>query len=172
MVVGESRCPLAKRGPRPTPKAILKLRGSRRDGYLPDQPEAAPGTPVKPDYLEKDASAMWDQLVPQLLKLGVLSNIDGVILAELCEAWADLRACKRFVKKHGRTYKVTKIQFGKVVTEGSKLWPQTREIAHLRTFILRSCAEFGLSPSSRTRLSVEGKPDINELDKLLNSKIG
>ena len=57
-------------------------------------PAAAPGVPVKPDWLGKIASARWDELVAQLGPAGrnTLAVTDGWLLAAHCEA------CENYVK--------------------------------------------------------------------------
>ena len=59
---------MGKRGPRPTPTAVLRARGSRRADRNPDrlEPEPPPGPPECPAWLNADAKVVWDQMVALL----------------------------------------------------------------------------------------------------------
>ncbi len=77
---------MGKRGPKPTPTAVLKLRGStlvtgRREAAEVQGPA---GTPDAPEWLDEEARAAWDRIVPLLEGMGVLTRIDGNALARYC----------------------------------------------------------------------------------------
>ncbi len=70
---------MGKRGPRPTPTEILKLRGST---LVTPEREAGEvhgpmGTPDRPDWLDDQAKAAWDEIAPLLQDMGILTRIDG-----------------------------------------------------------------------------------------------
>lgn len=44
-----------------------------------------------PDWLDADAQVEWDRVVPDLLKLGLISGLDRQALAQYCEAVSDYR---------------------------------------------------------------------------------
>ena len=74
---------MGKRGPRPTPTSILKLRGST---LVTPEREAAEvhgptGAPNRPDWLDDQAKAAWDEIAPMLQDMGILTRIDGNALA-------------------------------------------------------------------------------------------
>ena len=49
------------------------------------------GEPEKPDYLDKEASAYWDRIVPQLVASGRCKQIDTEMLVCACECWSQYR---------------------------------------------------------------------------------
>jgi P27 family predicted phage terminase small subunit len=77
------------RGPAPAPLSIRSQRGE----YGEPAPDAI-GSPVRPANLEGEAAALWDQLSPELARLGTM---DSSALAAACWAWADYMACRRLV---------------------------------------------------------------------------
>jgi P27 family predicted phage terminase small subunit len=95
---------LGRGGTRPTATRLKVLRGQR-----PGRPARArgkappPGRPKCPAWLGKLARAKWRQTVPVLERLGVLSAVDGDILACYCVAWEELQEATLLLAKDGRT---------------------------------------------------------------------
>ena len=56
-----------------------------------DEIELPPGVPEKPEWLNKEASAEWDRVVPLLMDHGILSDIDGAALAVYCELYGEFQ---------------------------------------------------------------------------------
>lgn len=67
-----------------------KLEGS----FRADRHSAAivaDGSPTKPEYLDGEASELWDAITPKLVKLGIATEVDSQTLAALCEWWQAYR---------------------------------------------------------------------------------
>ena len=142
---------MGKRGPPPTPTPILQLRGSWRAGQRRDEPQPAQGPPEKPAWLDDYASQAWDQLVPILERMRVLTEADGKALALLCTTWARWRRCEEFVADKGEVYPI-KDADGKV--RELRRFPQAIASESLGRALNRYLGEFGLTPSARTRIQV------------------
>jgi phage terminase small subunit len=83
------------------PLSELKLTGAYRadrHGGRTDAPKME-GLPVKPAGLDRDASALWDQTVPQLIEKGIVFQIDTAALTAMCELWSLYRKSLRSAKK-------------------------------------------------------------------------
>lgn len=147
---------MGRRGPAPTPTAILRLRGSKlvnqRDRYRATEAKGPPGTPDCPDWLDQDAKAAWEHLVPQLESMGVLTRIDGNALARYCKLWARWRKAEAFLDKNGEVYPL-RDEKGKVKYLAQ--FPQVSIAANLAQQLTRLEQEFGLTPSARTRIQVD-----------------
>ena len=154
---------MGKRGPKPTPRAILKLKGSRAADYLPDQAEAELAVPRMPSWLLPLAKTKWKELTKELEALGVIGTIDSTALAMLCQAHARYRECEDYVSEYGLYFTMTD-QAGNTI---DRLCDMAREMDRIREFLLRAHADFGMTPSARTRISVTGKPKKGELQKFL-----
>lgn len=154
---------MGKRGPKPTPRAILKLQGSRLADYNPDQPEPDLAIPRMPAWLLPMAKTKWKELVRELDALGVIATLDATALATFCQAYARYRECETYVSKHGLTFRMTDQQGNEV----DRICDMAREMDRLRDYMLRAHADFGLTPSARTRISVSRKPKKDELEKFL-----
>lgn len=142
---------MGKRGPAPTPTAILAARGSWRAKENKNEPQPELGTPKKPNWLKGDAKKCWEALVPQLKIMGVLSKIDGNALSRYCKMWGDWRKLDQFLEKNGSTFPLKK---DGVIYE-IKQFPQSKMAQQIRDQLLRLEKEFGLTPSARARMTTE-----------------
>jgi P27 family predicted phage terminase small subunit len=141
---------VGKRGPAPTPKASLELRGSWRAGQRGEHPRPDPTPPRCPAWLPAAARRKWRELAPELGRLGLLTAVDGDALAAYCVAFVELQQATATLERDGRfvTVKNGRQQFRKAHPA----------IAAQRTAakMLRELgARFGLAPTDRTRLPAE-----------------
>ncbi len=143
---------MGRRGPKPTPTPLLRIAGSWRAKRNKKEPQPEPSRADCPEWLDGDAKACWDRLVPQLETMGVLTRIDENALARYCQIWSEWRQCTDFIKKRGYEYPMRDekgevkclVQFPRVGAR-NKL---AQELARLE-------AEFGMTPSARSRIQVE-----------------
>ena len=156
---------MGSRGPKPAPTRLKLLSGVRADRINPAEPEPDPGLPDPPAVLGKVARAEWARMAPQLHAMGILSRVDGQALAIYCthyERWAEAEAQVR--------------KFGLLVpTAGGsvKASPYLAIAAAAMRDMMRILAEFGCTPSSRSRVRL---PDVaepeDEIDAFLRSAGG
>lgn len=152
---------MGQRGPKPTPQALKLLTGARirMAADLGEGVNPPVKAPPKPKDLVGPAAAEWRRIVPLLLELGLLTELDRAALALYCIAWGDvvllmhqLRADKEAARVAGEP-------------EAHALWRTlpsgiARESIHLRLLrdaevrCDRALAHFGLSPSQRARVTV------------------
>jgi P27 family predicted phage terminase small subunit len=134
---------MGRRGPKKTPGAVKKQRGT----YRPDRdggPQFSATCPEPPAWLTDDARAAWDSLAPSLADRQLLTAVDVLAFALLCEAWSDWLAARKelahygttAVTDNGNTYQHP------IVGVANKAWQR----------VLTACREFGLTPSARTGL--------------------
>lgn len=135
---------MGKRGPKKTPTAILKIRGSRRANERPDRAVVAE-MPEPPGWLTGEALEMWNELAPILFDAGVLTLRDRHALARLCKMRIQYRQCVEFTDKHGMTFHGKDLA-GNLI---SKRHAETIEQRNLAPIIARLESAFGLEPSSR-----------------------
>jgi len=131
---------MGKRGPKPTPTPILRLRGSR----LADSRHDTPGLPSEiPECKELHNSAQehWDRQIKILQEMKVLTRADGEALARYCyllAAWDRLTA------------QFDSLPVDEWIHHAMKLAPGLSK--------LEAC--FGFTPADRTRVSVNRKEDV------------
>ena len=150
---------MGSRGPRPTPEAILKRRGTNRGGGK-SRPRPEPTQPDCPLWLDDVAKACWCEIAPQLHAAGVLTRIDGNALTRYCRIWSRWKAAEIVLDREGSTYEL-KDSVGELRCIMQR--PEVA-IAHKLAMVLtRLEAEFGMTPSARTRISVT--PPVAEVDE-------
>ena len=80
---------MAKRGPKPTARPILQLRGSWRGNQGGTVLQGDQKRPARPYWLVGAGRKEWDRVAPKLFAEGLLSELDRVPLALYCQAYAD-----------------------------------------------------------------------------------
>ena len=133
------------------PRVLRELNGNAGKRPLPIEPKLEPCAPAPPEDLEGEARAEWDRIVPELLALGLLTRIDRSALVGYCEAWGEVRECQAVIRAGGRTYETS---IGQICTRPEV---KIRDAAWGR--VLRFLGEFGLSPSSRSKVTQVKKPE-------------
>ena len=135
------------KGPPPKPTALKKLQGNPgRQKLNKSEPKMA-GSTTAPRWLDPIARAEWRRLAPRLNRLELLTPADRALLASYCRAYSRLVQAERFLQKAGS------LMFR---TAGGALKPWPAEaIANQAADTLRKvAAEFGLTPASRSRISI------------------
>lgn len=144
---------MGRRGPPPTPDAILKLRGARsalsKRRRRGQGVAGQAGTPRCPEWLDEDAKAIWRRVVPQLRQMNVLALIDSSALGRYCRLSSRWQRAEKFLEQHGTSYAV-KDSDGKVKYLAQ--FPEVSIAANLAQQLTRLEAEFGMTPSARTRV--------------------
>lgn len=168
-------------GRRPLPTKVKKLRGNAGKRKLNEaEPKPTLGEPEMPLGLSPAAKDEWRTIVPQLLRLGVLSKIDGKALGGYCAAFARWLAAEFDVAKYGLTIEEPVID----TTTGKQRKLRGRFVVRLRKNPAISVSndamkmmksfliEFGMTPAARTRLRMEKEgPDEDPLDALLRKRL-
>lgn len=143
------------RPPKPTKLKILAGNPGRRP-LNTNEPKPKPISPKCPSWLDKEAKKEWKRVAPELERLGLLTIVDGAALAAYCQAYSRWKRAEELVKKEGLV----------VATESGYLMPHPAvKIAEKSMQLIRGfCTEFGLTPSSRGRMSlpVERSDDEDE----------
>lgn len=153
------RRPGAGRKPKPTALKVLEGNPGRRP--LPRrEPQPTVGSTVCPTWLPDEGKAEWKRVAPRLLRLGLLTELDRAALALYCDAWAQYARASAFIREHGHTYTNSR---GKEVQ-----YPQVGIAASAAVQLRGWCAEFGMTPSSRSRMQVAPQTEtIDDMEALL-----
>lgn len=154
---------MGRRGPPPKPSNLKVLHGTYRSDRAPaNEPKPRSVAMPCPSYLTRDAKRVWRKVAPELKALGLLTKIDGELLAVYCQTFADWLSYKGKLQEYGDVQILRD-------DEGNPRYVQPSPyvgMAHKAALLLRSIAqEFGFSPSSRTRINAMPSTD-DELDEL------
>jgi len=135
------------RGPPPKPRALRMLEGNPGKRPLNErEPQPPIGRPRCPEYLDDLAKREWRRLVPILEKMRVLTEADDIALANLCMQYSLLQQAQVKLAKTGL---LIKTRSGYIQQS-----PLVAIVANCVEQVGRLCREFGLTPASRTRISV------------------
>ncbi len=137
---------MGSRGPSPKPTALKALHGTaRRDRSNPSEPQPQVTAVSCPAFLDSAAKAEWRRLIPHLVKLKLMSDLDRGLLAAYCAAWSRWRKAELAIQK-----------FGEVLATPSGYMQKNPHVTianeSIRT-LEKLAGHFGLSPSTRTRVS-------------------
>lgn len=127
-----------------------------------EEPKPTIGAPEMPRGMSHVARREWRLMSAHLLKLGVLSVIDGKALAMYCAAYSDWEEADKECKKKGSWIEVMGA-FGNVW----KLAPWFNARCTCAKMMKSFLIEFGMTPASRTRLKIEKKSEAQD-DALLS----
>ncbi len=138
------------RGPIPKPTALKILEGNPGKRPLNRHEPNPGGVPQCPKHLDAQARREWRRLLPILLKMRVLTEADYIALANLCQTYSTMVKAQEQLQKAGLLYKS---QSGYIQQS-----PLLSIVNSCVETITKLCREFGLTPSSRSRLT------MNEID--------
>ena len=147
------------RGPIPKPTAIEIAEGrpgKRRLNGREPQPRGI--TPKCPAYLDERARQEWRRLILILKQMKVLTEADGLMLGNLCLTVSTLVKAQEKLNQLGILYKSPS---GYVMQS-----PLLTVVNQCVDTITKLSREFGLTPASRPRLTIQKQDDTHE-DELM-----
>jgi len=137
------------RGRKPLPTNVRVLTGNASHRSVnKDEPKPAIRIPDPPENLSDEARPYWQQYGKQLAAMRVLSEVDQAALALLCECTATYWLMTAKVREQGVIVKIGKneaIGYNPHFNAANKAQAQMKQLL----------AEFGLTPSSRSRVRAE-----------------
>ena len=149
------------KGRRPTPTSLKLLKGETRPSRInKNEPKPKPLAPAASTWLSADAKKLRKKLAPKLETLGILTEADGASFDLMLTHYSLASDAARTLKKAGS------------VLEDSKGYPAKHPAVNIlkehSAAFLRYAAEFGLTPSSRSRLNlVTPDEEIDEFEEYL-----
>lgn len=153
-MVESGRLTMATRGPKPTPMHLALVRGRpERKMPKPDKVIQPPlDEPTPPVHLSDEAKVEWGRLVAILMQLKLMSQIDRAALAAYCQAYGRWVQAERSLAAMAEKDMLTRGLM--IKTTGGNLIqnPLVGTANKAMADMMRYAAEFGMTPSARTRL--------------------
>jgi P27 family predicted phage terminase small subunit len=106
--------------------------------------------PDPPDHLSKKAKAEWERIAPELERYGLLTKIDDSALAAYCDYFAQWAEASAKIKKQGM---IIQTGFGPQVNPWLRI--SNKAVEGMNKILV----EFGMTPSSRSRVKAAPKPE-------------
>lgn len=147
---------------KPTP--ILKLHGTFRDDRRSgNEPTPDIECPDMPRFITGEARKEWERIVPLLAEARCLTRWDMAALAAYCQTWKEfVRLCRAINRITAYTIQTDK---GNTV-QNPLVGAKNKAFNNL----LRICGEFGLTPASRSRLTLNPQENNDPLEELLRRR--
>ena len=115
------------------------------------------GEPEMPDWLSPAARAEWEKVLPHLLALGWIHELDKVALASYCEAYADLQRFRQLIsQKNAEQAESGDVQTFATGAKQISVWRQLANDAEKRANA--AGAQFGMSPLARRNMKAIAPP--------------
>ena len=155
---------MSVRGVRPLPTKLKVVRGTLRKGRAKGHEPALPvEIPRCPAHLGAEAKREWKRISVDLAGYGLLTRIDRAALALYCEAWGRWVEAERAL----RTYGVMINAPSGFPMQSPYLAIANKAMEQIRALL----TEFGMSPSSRTRVhATPAAAEDNPLERLLRRR--
>jgi len=147
---------MSKRGAKPVPTRLKVLRGTDRpDRRNPHEPAVEAATPRCPAHLGVEAKREWRRASKQLAAVGLLAQIDRAAFALYCDSYGRWVEATEAIQTYGLMLKSP----NGIPMQSPYLAVANKAAEQVRLLL----GEFGMSPSSRTR--VHAIPQEHELDE-------
>ncbi len=139
-------------GRKPTPTDVAKLRGNPHQHKLNDnepKPEIPDELPIAPAWLGSYGRKEWDRVAPYLWANKLLTIADETALAAYCQNVDQLVEATLDIQENGYTI---------IGARGPVRNPALATFAQATTALRAMAAEFGMTPSSRSRIKLPNDP--------------
>ena len=165
------------RGRKPKPAGRKLVEGDTRKvgarklaAQIAREPKAARGLPTCPKHLRGRARAAWNFWREELMAMSLDRRPDAQMLEGACVAYEAAVNSYETIQKQGRLIakRATDPKTGQLVVVDVRPHPAVAMGNDAWSLLRSFCSEFGLSPVSRTRLSIERTdPAEDDLMKIL-----
>jgi P27 family predicted phage terminase small subunit len=135
-------------GRKPKPTALKELAGNPGKRSLNKNEPRFGGIAKCPSHLSKLAKAEWRRVSPELEASGLLTSVDRAALAAYCSSWARWVDAEEHLQKDGMAFASPKSGY---LVPSPYVSISNTALDAMRKF----ASEFGMTPSSRSRLHVE-----------------
>jgi len=140
---------------KPTQTKIAEGNRGKRKLDISKEPQFPREIPEPPDFLSPDAAAEWRELSGLLFDAGLLTKVDGKALAAYCETYAVWKGLHIEFRESKQKYCLVGV--------GGAFYknPMVSMINEASCRMLKYLHEFGLTPASRSKITITKK----DLDK-------
>lgn len=162
-------------GPPKTPTHLRLVRGNPSKRPInKNEPQPPKGVPPVPKHFDKQGKYWFKRMADELDAIGVMSQLDARALELLVEAYTEYRHHCDTLEREGYTYAVYSDEEPDEGKEREirmiKAHPAAMMKADAWKRLRAMLAEFGMTPSSRSKVSKDKPDDDDLLSQFLNSR--
>ncbi len=150
------------RGRKPKAREVQLAEGAHIKNpqrFRNEVPKTMTAEPVRPPHLEGYAGDEWSRVEQVMRAAGMWSATYQVTLELYVESYANYRSALTGIVKYGHAIK------SGTTADGTVVWrrnPVAVELHKYKDEVLKLLAELGLTPSSRSRLSLPSDPGLDD----------
>lgn len=149
------------RPPKPTALKVVQGNPGKRP-LNKKEPKSKRALPPAPEYLSTECQDQWRNMAKMLFDSGVLLQQDCPAFEMMMDCYEEIIKCRELIKIDGRTYH-TQDKNGNLMIKGNPAVSQLRAAdRQFKNYLV----EFGMTPSSRSRIVVDNPPEQDEEDPL------
>lgn len=147
------------RGRKSKPSHLKVVTGTERPGRRNEaEPKPDLSVPAPPPHLSDEAKVEWGRVCDDLYRLGILTDLDRAALAAYCQAygrWVHAeRALAKMAEGSATGGMIIKTKSGNAIQN-----PLVGAANKAMSDMMRYAAEFGMTPSARSRIKANGEKD-------------
>lgn len=156
-----------KTGRKPKPTGLKVVTGNPGGRALPkNEPKPKVRIPTAPAHLSAPAKSEWKRVSKELYNLGLLSGVDRAALASYCQCYGRWRTAEAEIKKCAPKKGFQNGGLLAVTSNGNFIQNPLVGIANTAMRdMMRYAAEFGMTPSARTRIEASPLTDDEPEDE-------
>jgi P27 family predicted phage terminase small subunit len=144
------------RGRKPKPTHLKLVTGNPGKRKLNEaEPLPASVLPSPPPHLGDEAKVEWGRISEELYRLGLLTGVDRTALAAYCQAYARWVQAEKAIAKMAEKDQLTGGLMIKTSNGNAIQNPLVGIANKAMADMVRYAAEFGMTPSARSRINVE-----------------
>jgi len=146
---------MTTRGTKPTPTKLRILRGNPTGKPLPkNEPQPSTNVPPPPSFLSNIGKREYRRVAKILAPLGVITELDATALAAYSDAFSTWAESVEQIKNNGYM----------AVGRNGNLYqnPYVGMKNQAMEKMMKIAVEFGMTPSSRTRITGTKQPDSSK----------
>lgn len=149
------------RKPKPTHlKLVTGNPGRRKLNAAEPMPESR--LPKPPAFLSDEAKVEWGRVSEELYNLGILTGIDRAALAAYCQAYARWAQAEAAIGEMAKRDQLTGGLMIKTTNGNAIQNPLVGTANKAAADMVRYAAEFGMTPSARSRIKADGNAEDND----------
>lgn len=134
------------------PRGVTKLKEAKPLPFLPDAP----------DHLLPEAKEEWDRVSLELYHLGLLTRADRAGLAAYCQSYAVWRQAWSAIRKMAEKDPLSRGLMIKTTGGNAIQNPLLGTANKAAADMVRYAAEFGMTPSARSRINAEPPEETSD----------
>ncbi|OQP32425.1 phage terminase small subunit P27 family [Pantoea latae] len=149
----------------PTHLALVKGNPSKR-AVNKKEPKPPSGVPPIPKHFDKMGKYWFKRIGEELDAVGVMTTLDGKALELLIEAYTEYRQHCDVLAEEGYTYKTVSATGEEIVKAHPAAVMKSDAWKRIRAML----AEFGMTPSSRSKVGAKGPAEADPLEEFLKKR--